>query len=262
MKGDCPIDPTQESLPFDPEHPETACQSRLTRHVINSMLNAGFEVYTFLSVQKDELYALVTISQEKLAKFADKTDFVMPLDAAYCRNKLAQGMLDERIKPIKIADETRFSHLHPFQHIFGKYDCSSDQGIYAKNSNAVGLFDGVNKLKLMYNMLTANKRDGGCRLDIQGALLREDILSMYPSHSSKTITEILDKSNNVWCKMPWNMPVDRIRDYVGEKMALFYVFLGHQSYWLILPMILGIIVQVSKIRCRCRSLLYMLCLFR
>jgi hypothetical protein len=218
-------------------------QSRFTRHVINSMLAVGFECYAFKSVQGDELYCLVTISQDKLAKFADKTDFSLKLDSEYCKASLAQGFPEHKIKPIKIADEARFSRIRAFDYIYGKYDGGVDQNIYWKNSADADMFSGANKLKLMYNMLTASKRDGGCRLDIQGALIREDILSMYPSHSTNTIKKILSLSNDNWLSMPWEMPFDLIRQYVGEKMAVFYVFLGFQSWWLIIPMILGTIAQ-------------------
>eukprot|EP00606_Chrysophyceae_sp_TOSAG23-5_P000816 GSChrysophyteH2.ASY1.ANO1.1622.1 assembled CDS len=240
----------EDDAKFDPNDRDNAMQSKTSRIVINSMLAGGFEVYTYLSVQKDELYCLFTAPQNVLADFADNINFNMPLDDIYCKTQLAQGSIIHKYKPIKIADETRFSELHPFDFLYGKYGKSVDQKIYARTGGGSGdddvddIFTGSLKLKLMYNMLVASKRDGGCKLDIQGMLLRNEILALYPSHNESDIHAIMTEVESSCLTMPWNYPFELLRNYFGEKFGLIFVFIGEQSKLLILPVIIGFIVQM------------------
>jgi len=225
----------------------------MSKYVINSMLQAQFIIHTFLSVQGDELFVLFAMDDARLLDFADETHFQLELDGNYCKNELAKGLEKYRIKPIKIADELRFSYMHPFDHLYGPYSKTADQLIYkaydckeglrTKNAGKRVILSTTARLKLTYLMLLASRRQGGCKLDIQGYLVKKDILTLYPMHNQAEKDALLE---GVWTKfrMPWSMPYDPIRHYMGEKIAIFFVFIGHQSKWLICPAIIGFIVQI------------------
>ena len=42
--------------------------------------------------------------------------------------------------------------------------------------------------------------------------------------------------------MPWRQPINEIRDYFGEKVALYFHFLGHYTTWLLYLAIAGVVV--------------------
>ena len=50
------------------------------RKAIKSMLEAKMEILTYLSKQKDELYVLITTTDDVLEEFADDKDYLMLLD--------------------------------------------------------------------------------------------------------------------------------------------------------------------------------------
>ena len=45
--------------------------------------------------------------------------------------------------------------------------------------------------------------------------------------------------------MPWNQPFDLMREYFGEKISLYFVFMGHYTYWLIAPAFIGFVLQIA-----------------
>jgi hypothetical protein len=105
------------------------------------------------------------------------------------------------------------------------------------------LFPKNMRLKLIHFLLTAPRRLGGCNLEISRLLLRKKILSIFPLHDSDISQEILTKCISV-TTLPWNIPTEDLRVYLGEKIALYMVFIGHISYWLIPVAILGTIIQI------------------
>lgn len=44
---------------------------------------------------------------------------------------------------------------------------------------------------------------------------------------------------------PWEQPIDDIRKYLGEKVALYFEFNGHLSKWLLPLSAVGCLVSIS-----------------
>ena len=69
------------------------------------------------------------------------------------------------------------------------------------------------------------------------------MLACFPLHN-KEITSQLSKK--IWeaNTKPWDIPFFDIKEYFGEKIALFNVFMGHYSLWLVIPSIVGLAFQL------------------
>ena len=72
---------------------------------------------------------------------------------------------------------------------------------------------------------------------------QEQLKALFPMHSPKYFATIL-KSVWTWSAMPWDLPFEDIKNYFGERSALFYVFMSHQSQWLLGPAIIGTVFQI------------------
>lgn len=101
------------------------------------------------------------------------------------------------------------------------------------------IFRGVDRLKLIDSII-ANKSVGGCALNV-GELLRDKCIEDYaPLHDDVNLREL----EAVWitlCQLPWNQATGQVKDYYGEKIGLYFAWLGHYTQWLVLACILGII---------------------
>ena len=73
----------------------------------------------------------------------------------------------------------------------------------------------------------------------------EAIAAFYPLHND-TLRGKLAKS---WLKafaFPWQQPYDEIKDYFGEKVALYFRWLGNYTKWLVFPAVFGVAAFVHS----------------
>lgn len=204
----------------------------------------GFEIFTYLSVQGDEFYCLITCSEQHLKDFADQIDFELELDPAYAEELMEAGDPEAKIAPVRISHMPEVTHLTPYSYIYGKYESDCPARLYALRGDKPGeLFSEATTLKLIYEKLTGPVRLGGCGYPIEKLIKHGRILAFYPMHH-KERAQKLNAAMSAWDVFPWTQPVNDIRAYFGEKVALYYCFLGNYSYFLIFPSILGFIIQM------------------
>lgn len=217
--------------------------SHRARDLVKRMISVGLELFPYLSIQGDELIILITCPEATISKFTDKIDFKLELDPAYCRDKLSKGDKERKIKPVKITDDPQYTHIHPFEHVFGKYDSALDPKIYLIKEGSDSPFDRPTRLKIMHYMLTMPQSEGGCGIKLSSLLLKKEILAFYPPHNEMEKDLIL-KASSGFFTMPWHQPIEQIRDYMGEKVSLYYVFMGHYSKWLLAPAMIGLVFEL------------------
>lgn len=69
-------------------------------------------------------------------------------------------------------------------------------------------------------------------MNLSQLVANEAILSAFPLHNYKEKV-LLEKK---WLKAhqyPWNQPLWDVKCYFGEKVGLFFAFLGHVNRWLV-----------------------------
>ncbi|CAM9205929.1 unnamed protein product [Chrysoparadoxa australica] len=98
-------------------------------------------------------------------------------------------------------------------------------------------------MSLISDILRAPKRSGGAGINVNRMLLDKDILGFFPKHIDVDKSEIRRKWLRL-CQSPWKQPFHAIRDYFGEKVALYFQFIGHLTKWLQPLALLGLITQI------------------
>jgi hypothetical protein len=99
------------------------------------------------------------------------------------------------------------------------------------------IFRGVDRLKLI-NMIIVSKGPGGCALDIRRLLKDKCILAYMPLHDMVEL-RALESNWLTFFDWPWNQPTDQIKDYFGEKIGLYFKWLGMYTTWLVVAAMLG-----------------------
>ncbi len=99
------------------------------------------------------------------------------------------------------------------------------------------MFRGVDRLKLIY-MIMSYGGEGGCGLDPTQLLKDECILACTPLHDMVEL-KTLETAWLVFLQWPWQQPVDQIKDYFGEKIGLYFSWLGVYTSWLIIAAVVG-----------------------
>ena len=70
----------------------------------------------------------------------------------------------------------------------------------------------------------------GCDIELSKLLFKKKILCMFPMHDKEQAKQLLAKCWQ-WSTMPWDIPTHDLKEYFGEKIALYNVFIAHYSYW-------------------------------
>lgn len=117
------------------------------------------------------------------------------------------------------------------------------QDFYLKPTDAEAPFSKMNRLKLIFQMLQAPIRQGGCGLEITQWRHLKKLLACFPMHD-RSILEKLKAETMDWSSMPWTTPIYDLKEYFGEKIGLYSVFMGFYSIWLIIPSVIGLAFQL------------------
>lgn len=70
------------------------------------------------------------------------------------------------------------------------------------------------------------------------------VLSYFPLHDDPTRDQ-LQKIWLNWKVKPWEQPIDEVKEYLGEKVALYFEFVGHYTTWLLSLSIAGFCVALD-----------------
>lgn len=223
---------------------EDGKQTEVAKFTCKVLLSRGFEIFTYLSVQKDEFIVLIDCPINVVLEFADKVDWELELDPATSQNLMEAGDPEKQIAPCRIEHKPEITKYPPYTYIFGKYDQGLDQSLYKNNGDEPGeLLGHATLLKLIYAKIEGPSRLGGCSLPIQDMLKHKKLLAIYPLHTTAVGLKLQNKMKE-WHVMPWTQPKGEIKKYFGEKVALYFEFLGNYSYFLIFPAIIGLIFQL------------------
>ena len=155
-----------------------------------------------------------------------------------------EGPIENQWKPLELPLYCTETELHPHDFIYGDYrKHMADKGLYKKSANNTE-FRGVDRLKLIAGILAGRIKDGGCALDMYDLIKASAIKGFMPLHDGVEV-RLLEAKWLVFFQLPWYQNVDAVQDYFGEKIAFYFLWLGHYTGWLMLAAPVGFICWIN-----------------
>lgn len=238
------------------------------KRVLSLLALAGLETSQFYSVQRDEVYCKIRCPLDRLVAQADAIDFKLLLDPVEAEKEMKHGRRAHAIgrkgpntvlwKGRVIEDQFAQSPYGVFDYIYGKYNMappvpgkiiegSMYPKLYIKHElecDVISEFSSVDRIKIMKTIFEGSRNEKCCGMNLSQLVANEAIISAFPLHNPKEKV-LLEKKWLRAHQYPWNQPLWDVKCYYGEKVALFFGFLGHINSWLIVSGLLGLAVYID-----------------
>ncbi|EQC34253.1 hypothetical protein SDRG_08455 [Saprolegnia diclina VS20] len=200
------------------------------RVILQRLASAGLETKLFYSTKRDLVFCKIRAALERLCKEADRIDLKLEFDPKHLKALAEAGNPSHGIAPIIIAEESHQTKRSPYQNIFGKYDMDERlQKVYKRYGPKRIPFRGVDRIKLIRSIIDASTNDGGCGLNTQRLVLDKCVWTAYALHDFDEREKLNAKWIN-WTTRPSQQPFREIKDYYGEKVGLYFAWLGTTSF--------------------------------
>ena len=211
--------------------------------LVEALVNAQFLIYMHYSDDKDEVIVLVRGEEQQMRVFADAVDMPMLLDPYQLEERAKAGT--ENIAPFDILHLPSVTELVPYESIWGAYSQSpEDEDLFWRPHGYQTPFRESVRLKVILAIISGPTRFGGCDISMRKKLANKEVLGFFPLHNMKKRHEL----NELWLgnrwQMPQHQPFDLIKNYFGEKIGLYFKFLGHYTNWLLIPGLIGLALQL------------------
>jgi hypothetical protein len=216
----------------------------------------GLETYQFYSGDSDEIYIKIRAPLQILRSHAENMKLKMLLDSNYLKKHV------ENIKA-PIGQDPLLTKISPYEFIYGSYDDGRSlvsfsllifmyglfkiyfvifcffvyllgkRSMFAKASGYAHPFSSVLRIKLLFDIIT-NDEDDCCSLNLRQILKdgSRTLLSYYPLHDEGVRTD-LTLNWLAFKVLPWQQPLYDVKEYLGEKVTLYFAFTGHYTTWLV-----------------------------
>ncbi|GMF24954.1 unnamed protein product [Phytophthora lilii] len=201
------------------------------RTILQHLARGGIETKMFYSADRGHVFCKLRATLERLSKEADRIDYKVEFDPSELRRIAETGYEEHNIKKINIKDEHHVSHRDPFQNIFAKFDVEPRlAAAYRKYGSNQIPFRGVDRyVSTLWQNPSETRGEGGCGLNLSELLRDKCLVAAFPLHEPAELEKLRGKWFS-WNFAPWNQPLWEIKDYFGEKVGLYFAWLGEYQW--------------------------------
>jgi len=231
------------------------------RNIVSALENADLGTEQYKSRKFDKVFIKVRASRERLEEEADRLNMRFRLDERTVKQRLLDGQPDPLdpdefdVYPRKngwtykgfpmetaITDTEDQCPYAYYECIYGEYRSNPElQALYQKYPRTSSMFRSVDRVKLIMSIIRADPNENGGGLVLEKLIKAEIIMAAFPLHDRSELQACQAKWLVYW-GWPWAQPFTKIKDYFGEKIGLYFVFLGHYTEQAGIAAILGVIV--------------------
>ena len=108
------------------------------------------------------------------------------------------------------------------------------------SASGTSFFSSLERQRLILAAMQLGLVEGGCDIDLDGEIESKVLTSVVPIHD---VAISQGRLMNSWClaSVKWwpSQPLDEVRDYFGERVALYFAFVQHLTRAMLLPSAVG-----------------------
>lgn len=182
---------------------------------------------------------------------AEKWDFVLVSDIHEMgsekeikRKKFLDELSKKGFTIKKIEDTKLFYGVRAPQHIFQKYQCLlRNPDSRQQNSSAHHDVPVTTRIRIVHFILQNTVTSD---LEKLHDLMKKNVFeAAFPLHEKEEVREFLKEKWARWRVMFKEQPIEKIRCYFGEKVALYFAWLGWYTYLLVFAAVAGLVTVVA-----------------
>lgn len=223
-------------------------------HLLGILKAGGLQHYSFYSSKRDLIFVKIRASLERLETEAMITGYRVILDEEKLGRIAATGVKDPEtgkviVKPLELNGDQKLCRYRPFQFIYSSYTVDKDSRgyqLFCRPKGSLHPFNSTDRIKLIFSILESLESIG-CGLELTD--LKEDgsVIDYFPLRDKDICERVLVPAWLPWSVKSWKQPIDAIREYFGEKIAMYFSFLGHLTTYLLPIGIVGLVVMLDVI---------------
>lgn len=219
------------------------------KFMLERLASAGLQTKLFYSAQYDEVYCKIRAPLKRLQTEAHRIKYKLLAEPVCLSNILSlgntKGPIEKHWAPVSIPEKSQETIIPPYDYMYLTYnDEDPDISMIYKRLDNGTIFRGVDRLKLIAEVISARVYNGGCHLDLYRLIKNQSILAFYPLHDVVELCKLEDKWLT-FLQLPWQQNTDACRDYFGEKIGLYFAWLGHYTSWLLFAGITGFLAWIG-----------------
>eukprot|EP00164_Ancoracysta_twista_P000608 GFYU01000804.1.p1 GENE.GFYU01000804.1~~GFYU01000804.1.p1 ORF type:complete len:773 (+),score=236.18 GFYU01000804.1:115-2433(+) len=229
-------------FPNKHDNAETTAEYHRDRNfILHRLRRAGLLIALSKTIDGDETIARITAPEEILEIAASQCHLNVKL-----KEKYGGGYVDFRdFLEFRTRAEDAVNGDDDEDRMLGTEDLAKAHDML-EISESYSKFRHAQRQQLIYFILQSKKR-GGAGLDI-GHFTQTGVLqAMFPLHEDDKLDALADK----WAYELTGItqqPIEEIRLYFGERIALYFAWLGFYTKWLIVPSLFGLILFIVQVQ--------------
>lgn len=200
--------------------------------ILKRLEMSGLKIFCFYSRDRDEIFCKIGAGPHKLRITAARMRYKMKLKPEYF-GAHAEYSHDYPGRP-----ELNFADRRLVSHLYKTY--TEDDAHHAEDS----IFSTTDKIKII-NHIVSSKDIECAGLNLGNLYHNGEIKEYFPLHEGQKLQDLANRRLSwVWMHAEH---ANRVRNYFGDKVALYFLFMAFYWKWLLLPSIFGMLLQLLDV---------------
>jgi len=209
--------------------------------LVKQMKNCGLNLFCYYSRDRDEIFCKIGADTEKLCITAARMKYKLQLKPEYL-SAYAEYRQDFKGRSDRDnRDRRQYAQMYE-RH--ADADDAPDEG---------SIFSTRDKIAIIHHIVTSKDKDcAGINIGLLKSQesKQESLLQHYfPLHEDRKLQELTWREWRQWLLMR-NDHTHKVRDYFGDKVAFYYLWMSFYWQWLAVPGLVGLVLQILDVAFR------------